>query len=123
VKGNGRRGLDETRVVVSLRAMRAALVGAWAGTPAESVCGAATLDRQHGMAAPLSGRQPELIPTSHLSTSDGDRKADRAHRQHQLGPACQESAGLHRPDSRDRTAGTTHVWSQVMLDVSVPGDA
>jgi hypothetical protein len=59
--------------------------GRFGWDPSGAVCGAATLDRQHGMAAPLSGRQPELIPTAYLSTSDGDRKADRAHRQASAG--------------------------------------
>jgi hypothetical protein len=77
-KGNGRRRLDETSVVVSSREMRAKLVGASVGTLAGAFAGAATPDRQHGMAAPLSGRQPELIPISHLPTSDGCRQESRS---------------------------------------------
>jgi hypothetical protein len=41
--------------------------GRFGWDPSGAVCGAATLDRQHGMAAPPSGRQPELIPTAYLS--------------------------------------------------------
>lgn len=47
-------------------------------------------DQQHRLAGPLSPRQPELIPTSHLS--------HRLTVKHRLEPSCQASAGTtHRP--------------------------